>query len=336
MKRIEICSYGPLPQCVRFAEGDLPAVGDHDILVKVEAVSVNPLYYKIANGDLRRVLRLNLPAPFGFDCCGRVEVLGSKVIGYEVGDLVYARAPRERMGAFAEFVAIESRYVAKAPTSLSAQAAASLPLVALTTVQALVDRAKARKGQSILIHAGSGGLGSFAIQYAKQELGLNVTTTTSSRNAHWVRELGADVVVAYDRENYASLPARYDIVFDTLGGPTTSASFCVLKQGGTVVSVMGPPDRAFARQVGANLALSFVMWCIGLPMQLRARRVGGHYFRFLTESSGIELEHVGRVVDAGKVRTVVERIYPFDQAIEALQYAATGRARGKLVIQVST
>ena len=212
MKRIEICSYGPLPQCVRFAEGDLPAVGDHDILVKVVAVSVNPIDYKIANGDLRRVLRLNLPAPFGFDCCGRVEVLGSKVIGYEVGDLVYARAPRERMGAFAEFVAIESRYVAKAPTSLSAQAAASLPLVALTTVQALVDRAKARKGQSILIHAGSGGLGSFAIQYAKHELGLHVTTTTSSRNAHWVRELGADVIVAYDRENYASLPARYDIV----------------------------------------------------------------------------------------------------------------------------
>ncbi len=141
MKRIEICSYGPLPQCVRFAEGDLPAVGDHDILVKVVAVSVNPIDYKIANGDLRRVLRLNLPAPFGFDCCGRVEVLGSKVIGYEVGDLVYARAPRERMGAFAEFVAIESRYVAKAPISLSAQAAASLPLVALTTVQALVDRA---------------------------------------------------------------------------------------------------------------------------------------------------------------------------------------------------
>src|SRR5208282_1216158 len=170
----------------------------------------------------------------------------------------------------------------------------------------LVDRAKARKGQSILIHAGSGGLGSFAIQYAKHELGLHVTTTTSSRNAHWVRELGADVIVAYDRENYASLPARYDIVFDTLGGPTTSASFSVLKQGGTVVSVMGPPDRAFARQVGANLALSFVMWCIGLPMQLRARRVGGHYFRFLTESSWIQLEHVGRVVDAGKVRTVVE------------------------------
>src|ERR1700675_3252892 len=211
MKRIEICSYGPLPQCVRFAEGDLPAVGDHDILVKVVAVSVNPIDYKIANGDLRRVLRLNLPAPFGFDCCGRVEALGSKVIGYEVGNLVYARAPRERMGAFAEFVAIESRYVAKAPISLSAQAAASLPLVALTTVQALVDRAKARKGQSVLIHAGSGGLGSFAIQYAKNELGLHVTTTTSSRNAHWVRELGADVVVAYDRENYASLPARYDI-----------------------------------------------------------------------------------------------------------------------------
>jgi NADPH:quinone reductase-like Zn-dependent oxidoreductase len=240
------------------------------------------------------------------------------------------------MGSFAEFVAIESCYVAKAPAALSAQAAASLPLVALTTVQGLVDRAKARKGQSILIHAGSGGLGSFAIQYAKRELGLHVTTTTSSRNAHWVRELGADVVVAYDRENYASLPARYDIVFDTLGGPTTAASFSVLKQGGSVVSVAGPPDGPFARQVGANLAVSFVMWCLGLPMALRARRIGGHYFRFLTESSGIQLERVGRVVDSGKVRAIVERIYPFSQAVEALQYATTGRAKGKLVIQVST
>jgi alcohol dehydrogenase len=336
MKRLEICSYGPLPRCVRFAESDLPAVGDHDILVKVVAASVNPIDYKLVHGDLRRVLRLNFPAPFGFDCCGRVEALGSKVVGYEAGDLVYARAPRARMGTFAEFVAIESRYVAKAPTSLSAQAAASLPLVALTTVQALVDRAKARKGQSILIHAGSGGLGSFAIQYAKRELGLHVTTTTSSKNALWVRELGADVVVAYDRENYASLPARYDIVFDTLGGSTTSASFSVLKPGGTVVSVAGPPDRAFARQVGATPALSFVLWCISLPMELRARRIGGRYFRFLTESSGAQLEHVGRLVDAGKIRTVVEKIYPFDQAIEALQYAATGRAKGKLVIQVAT
>jgi alcohol dehydrogenase len=336
MKRLEICSYGPLPQCVRFAESDLPAVGDHDILVKVVAASVNPIDYKLVHGDLRRVHRLNFPAPFGFDCCGRVEALGSKVVGYEAGDLVYARAPRARMGTFAEFVAIESRYVAKAPTSLSAQAAASLPLVALTTVQALVDRAKARKGQSILIHAGSGGLGSFAIQYAKRELGLDVTTTTSSKNALWVRELGADVVVAYDRENYASLPARYHIVFDTLGGSTTSASFSVLKPGGTVVSVAGPPDRAFARQVGATPALSFVLWCISLPMELRARRIGGHYFRFLTESSGAQLEHVGRLVDAGKIRTVVEKIYPFDQAIEALQFAATGRAKGKLVIQIAT
>jgi alcohol dehydrogenase len=336
MKRLEICSYGPLPQCVRFAESDLPAVGDHDILVKVIAASVNPIDYKMVHGDLRRVHRLNFPAPFGFDCCGRIETLGSKVIGHEAGDIVYARAPRDRMGTFAEFVAIESRYVAKAPTSLSAQAAASLPLVALTTVQALVDRAKAQKGQSILIHAGSGGLGSFAIQYAKQELGLHVTTTTSSKNADWVSELGADVVVAYDQEDYASLPARYDIVFDTLGGSTTAASFSVLKSGGTVVSVAGPPDRAFARQIGANPALSFVMWCVGLPMELRTRRVGGHYFRFLTESSGAQLEHVGHVVDAGKIRTVIEKIYPFDQAIEALQYAATGRAKGKLVIQISS
>jgi len=334
MRRLEVAGYGRLPGSVRFAEVPIPAIGDDDVLIKVRAAALNPIDYKVAQGELRRVLSLDLPAPFGFDCSGRIEAAGSSVTGFAAGDRVYLRAPRERMGSFAEYLAVDAKYVARAPRRLSAIEAASIPLVALTTVQALVDRAQAVPGQRVLIHAGSGGLGSFAVQYAKAVLGLHVTTTTSSRNAAWVGELGADIVIAYDQQDYRASSARYDVVFDTIGGRTTADSFAVLKRGGTVVSVAGPPDWSFARQVGARLPLAAVMWVLGLPLELRARLNRGHYYRFLTESSGAQLEQVARVLDAGKLRPVIDRVYPFGQAIEALQYLATGRARGKVILEM--
>jgi len=336
MRRLEICSYGSLRSAVRFAEAPVPTTGEEDVLVRVLAAGVNPIDYKIANGDLRRVQRLSLPGPMGFDCCGRIESIGSKVSGLAPGDVIYVRAPRHRMGSFAEYLAVDRRYVARAPANLSAIESASIPLVALTTVQALVDRARALPAQKALIHAGSGGLGSFAVQYAKFELGLHVTTTTSSKNVEWVRQLGADVVIAYDVQDYMALPARYDVVFDTFGGRTTFDSFSVLTRGGTVVSVAGPPDRAFARQVGANAMMSAVMWCMGLPMAIRARSACGRYFRFLTESDGSQLSHIKQVIESGKVRPVIDKVFSFGQAIEALEYVTTGRAKGKVVIQVSS
>jgi len=335
MRRLEIHAYGPLRSAVRYADAPMPAVGAQDLLVRVQAAAINPIDYKIAHGDLRRVQALELPGAFGYDACGRVEAVGSAVTRYQPGDAVYLRAPRERMGSFAEFMAVDARHAAPQPASLSALEAASIPLVALTTVQGLVDRAHAQAGQSILIHAGSGGLGSFAVQYAKHVLGLTVTTTTSSKNVDWVRALGADVVLAYDREDYAALPARYDIVFDTLGGKTTADSFGVLKHGGTVVSVAGPPDQDFARQVGAGPLVAAVMWCMGLGMRQRARTIGGRYFRFLTDPGGAQLEAVTRALEAGQVKPVIDRVFPFDQAIEALEYAAAGRAKGKVMIQVA-
>ena len=335
MRRLEITAYGSLDSALRFRDVPQPVPGANDLLVKLRAAGINPIDYKIVQGALRAFHRLDFPAPIGFDGSGVVEQLGSSVRGFAPGDHVYLRMTRDRTGSIAEYVAVDAGCAAHAPQTISAQQAAAIPLVALTTVQGLVDRARARAGQRILIHAGSGGLGTFAVQYAKRVLGLDVVSTTSSKNADFVRALGADQVIAYDRDDYRKLDADFDIVFDTLGGRHTAASFALLKRGGTVVSVAGPPDWHFAAQVHAALPLAAGMWVAGMPMELRARLKGGRYFRYLTESRGDQLQQIADVIDAGKVRPVIDREFAFGQSIAALQYLAAGHARGKVVIAMS-
>jgi alcohol dehydrogenase len=332
MRRLEITGYGPIAESVRVAEAAKPVVGDSEVLIKVDAASINPIDTKLVQGYLRRIMTLELPAAFGFDACGTIDSIGRRVTAFAVGDRVFVRAPRQKMGSFAEYLAVDARFVAQVPRTMSATEAASIPLVALTTVQGLVDRAAARPGQRILIHAGSGGLGSFAVQYARHVLDLHVTTTTSSRNVDWVRALGADRVIAYDREDYRQGDERYDIVFDTLGGTTTSESFTLLKPGGAVVSVAGPPDRWFASQIDAGPIKSLILWVAAMPMIWRAWRSGTRYFRYLTESDGGQLARIAKAIDDGKVHAVIDSVYPFDRAIEALQHLNAGHAKGKVVI----
>ena len=335
MRRLEIGGYGALETVLRMREVPLPEAGPRDLLVRLQAASVNPIDYKIVAGALRSFHRLDFPSPIGFDGCGVVERTGADVAGFAIGDRVYLRMTRDRMGSIAEYVAVDHGCVALAPRQINAAQSASLPLVALTTVQGLVDRAQAQAGQRILIHAGSGGLGTFAVQYAKRVLQLNITSTTSKRNVDFVRELGADDVIAYDAEDYRTRATRYDIVFDTLGGRTTADSFGVLNRGGSVVSVAGPPDRRFAAQVNAALPLAAAMWCMSLPMELRALARGGRYFRYLTESRGEQLQQIAALVDAGTLQPVIDRVFAFEQSIEALRYLAAGHARGKVVIEIA-
>lgn len=335
MRRLELVGYGSIADSVRFAEVPIPQPGDDEVLVRVEAAAINPIDTKFIQGDLRRVMRPALPASIGFDACGTIDSCGRNVQRFAPGDRVYLRAPRQKMGSFAEYLAIDAAFVAAAPRGWSAIEAASIPLVALTTVQGLVDRAQARPGQRILIHAGSGGLGSFAVQYASRVLGLEVTTTTSSRNAAWVGELGATRVIAYDREDYRDGGGRFDIVFDTLGGEHTAASFDLLERGGCVVSVAGPPDWQFAGQIGAGPLKAALLWAVALPMEFRARRAGARYFRFLTESDGARLAEIAGVLESGRVRAVIDSVFAFDRSLEALQHVDDGRARGKVVIDVA-
>jgi NADPH:quinone reductase-like Zn-dependent oxidoreductase len=310
-----------------------PAAGE--LRIALRAASLNPIDYKLLHGDLRRVMALPFPTTIGFDGAGVVDAVGEGVHGFAVGDRVFVRASRETIGTFAQATVQPARFAAPMPPSLDFAGAASLPLVALTTVQGLLDRAQARAGQRILIHAGSGGLGTFAIQYAKA-LGLQVDTTTSSRNADWVGALGADRVIAYDREDYlAQGNGGYDLVFDTLGGEHTLRSFEVVKPGGVVVSVAGPPDVEMRAKFAANPLLRFGMWVLARKVYAAAGRKNARYFRFLTESDGAQLRDIAALVDAGKIRPVVDRTFAFADLVAAFEYLEAGRAKGKVVLQVA-
>lgn len=323
--------YGEPDVAFQFGEIEAPQAGPGDLVVRVHAASLNPLDLKLAKGDLRAVQRLRFPALAGHDLAGVVTQVGKGVDGFAVGDEVFARADRLRRGAFAESIAIQASAVAHKPKSMSFVEAASLPLVGLTTIQALVDRAQAKPGQRVLIHAGSGGVGTFAIQYAKA-IGLHVTTTTSSKNASWVRDLGADEVIAYDRESVLDRPDRYHVVYDTLGGDTTAQCFRLVEKGGTVVSIAGPPDSAMADQLGVNPIVRLSMWVMRRWTVSAAREAGARYFRFLTESRGDQLAGIAALVDAGRIRAVLDATVPFEGARTAFDRLASGRAQGKVVL----
>ena len=307
--------------------------GPGEIRLRVHAASLNPIDYKLLHGDLRRVAPMTFPATIGFDGAGTVDAVGEGVAGFAVGERAFVRASRETIGTFAETTVQPARFVAKLPAALDYAGAASLPLVALTTVQGLVDRAQAKPGQRILIHAGSGGLGTFAIQYAKA-LGLEVDTTTSSRNVDWVGALGADRVIAYDREDYRAQGPVYDLVFDTLGGEHTLRSFEAVKPGGTVVSVAGPPDAQMRAKFGANPLLRLGMWLLARKVYAAAAKKHARYFRFLTESDGAQLQAIADMVEAGKIKPVVDRAFAFEDLVAAFDYLEAGRAKGKVVLRV--
>jgi len=330
MKALVFTGYGPLKDVVQWRDLPVPAPRQGEVLLRVRARSINPIDWKIVEGGMKTAHRYPLPSPFGFDASGEVVERGPGA-GFAVGDQVYVRASRDTIGTFAEFVALPAVFVAPKPRNLSHNEAASLPLVALTTRQALVDRAHVQPGQRILIHAGSGGVGTFAIQYAKA-LGLHVTTTTSAKNTGWVKDLGADEVIAYDQQDYREGGRRFDVVFNTLGGDYNQDAVGVIVPGGVLVSIAGPPDLEMIRVVGARPPASWVMWWLGASLRARARRAGVRYFRFLTESSGDQLREITTLVEARKVRPVIDRVFPFEQSLEALAYADLGRSKGKVII----
>lgn len=310
-----------------------PEPGPGELRIRVEAASLNPIDYKLIGGDLKAILPLAFPVTPGFDACGLVDAIGEGCAGFREGDRVYLRASRDTLGAFAQFTVQPAAFVARAPVGVSAVASASLPLVGLTTVQGLVDRAGARAGQRVLIQAGSGGLGSFAIQYA-HHLGLLVETTCSERNAAMVQALGADRVLVRGRDDYRARGTVYDIVFDSLGGKHTLDAFSVLKPGGCVVSVAGPPDEEMVAKFGRNPLVRMLMRWMGRKVRKAAAGKSARYFRFLTESNGAQLQDIAALVESGAIKPVVDRVFAFDQAVAAFEYLMTGHARGKIVLDV--
>ena len=333
MKAYALTRYGK-QNGVTAVELPEPELREDDVLVRIHAASINPLDLKIRNGELKPLLPYKLPVVLGNDLAGVVVKTGPMVRRFKPGDAVYAKPNQDRIGAFAEYLALSENDVAHKPERLDMVQAASLPLVALTAFQALVDKAGLRPGQKVLIHAGSGGLGTIAIQLAKH-LGATVATTTSTKNVGWVKALGADVVIDYKTTDFTEALNDYDVVLDTQGGPTLEKSLQVLKPGGKVISVAGPPEPDFAREFGANWLLVQAMRALSFSIRRKARRRSVSYtFLFMT-ASGEQLRELGTLVDSGAIRPVIDRIFPFDSTLDALAYVESGRAKGKVVLQIT-
>ncbi|MBB3773801.1 NADPH:quinone reductase-like Zn-dependent oxidoreductase [Angulomicrobium tetraedrale] len=318
---------------LHFGDRPEPAVGDDDVLVDIHAAGLNPLDSKIRDGAFKPILPYRPPFVLGHEMAGVVARVGSRVRRFKVGDEVYARPRDGRIGTFAERISIHEGDLALKPANLTMEEAASIPLVGLTAWQVLVDRASLRKGQKILIHAGSGGVGTFAIQLAKH-LGATVATTTSTANVDLVRSLGADVVIDYKKQDFETVLSGYDVVLNSLDGATLQKSLSVLKPGGKLISISGPPDADFARQKGLNWGLRQLMRLLSFGIRRKAKGRGLAYSFLFMRADGEQLSQITALIEAGAIRPIIDRVFPFAATNEALAYLDTGRSKGKVVVRL--
>jgi NADPH:quinone reductase-like Zn-dependent oxidoreductase len=328
MKAFVVTRYGP--DGLEPADVPTPEVGPGDVLVDVRAASINPLDKMIRNGEFKQLIKHKRPFTLGHDLSGVVTEVGSGVRDLKMGDEVYSRPRDLRIGAFAESIAIDAADVALKPASLSFEEAAAVPLVALAAWQALVDLADVKPGQKVLVHAGAGGLGSTVIQVAKH-LGAYVATTARTDDVDKVTSLGADEVVDYTTTDFADVLSGYDVVLDSLGPASLEKSLTVLKPGGLAISVVGPPDPAFATQLGRPL-LKPVMSALSRKVRRRARELGVRYSFFFMTASGAQLEKLTALYDDGTLRPVLDRTFTFEQTLDAMAYVEQGKASGKIVV----
>lgn len=332
MKAFLIDRYGK-KETGRIAEAPEPELRDDDVLIQIHAAGVNLLDSKIRNGEFKLVLPYRMPLVLGHDVAGKVVRVGPHVQQFKVGDEVYARPDDFRIGTFAEYIAVKDGSVAHKPDSLTMEEAASIPLVALTAWQALVETARLKKGQKVFIQAGSGGVGTIAIQLAKH-LGAFVATTTSAANVGLVKSLGADVVIDYKRQDFEDLLHDYDVVLNSQDGKTLNKSLRVLKRGGKLISISGPPTPDFATEQRLAWPVKQVLRLLSHGIRKKARRRGVVYSFLFMKAAGNQLREITRLIDAGRIRPVVDRVFPFESTNEAMAYVETGRAKGKVVVKI--
>ncbi|WP_164002931.1 NADP-dependent oxidoreductase [Pyxidicoccus caerfyrddinensis] len=332
MKAFVLDRYGS-KKGLRAGEMPDPELREDDVLVQVHAAGVNLLDSKIRDGEFKLILPYRLPIILGHDVAGVVVRVGSRVRRFKPGDEVYARAADHRIGTFAEFISIKEDSLASKPKNLTMEEAASIPLVGLTAWQVLIERANLKKGQKVLIHAGSGGVGTFAIQLAKH-VGAFVATTTSTANVDLVKGLGADVAIDYKKEDFAEVLQDYDVVLNSLDAETLEKSLRVLKPGGKLISISGPPDPEFAKHLGGSWFLKLVMGILSYQIRRKAKRRGVSYSFLFMWTSGEQLREITSLLDAGAIRPVMDRVFPFESTNEAMAYVEAGRAKGKVVVKV--
>ena len=310
-----------------------PVVKEKDVLVQIHAAGVNLLDSKIRNGEFKIFLPYKPPFILGHDVAGVITKVGSGVTKFKVGDEVYSRPADFRIGTFAEYISVNESDIALKPKNISMEEAASIPLVGLTVWQALVEKANLKKGQKVFIQAGSGGVGTFAIQFAKH-LGALVATTTSAGNIALVKSLGADAVIDYKSEDFETKLKEYDVVLNSQDKKTLEKSLRILKPNGKVISLSGPPDLDFGKQINANVFLKIVMRLLSAGIKRKAKTLGINFSFLFMRAEGNQLSQITKLIESGAIQPVVDKVFPFEQTNEAMEYVESGRAKGKVVIKV--
>ena len=332
MKAFIIKRYGKKEE-LQLTEIAEPVVKENDVLVQIHAAGINLLDSKIRDGEFKLILPYKPPFTLGHDVAGVITKVGSKVTKFNVGDEVYARPADYRIGTFAEFISINENDVAIKPKNLTMEEAASIPLVGLTAWQALFEKANLKKGQKVFIQAGSGGVGTFAIQLAKH-LGASVATTTSGSNVELVKSLGADVVVDYKKDDFETILHGYDVVLNSQDPKTLEKSLRILKTGGKLISISGPPDPEFAEEIKAPWYLRLIMKLLSAGVRKKAKRLGVSFSFLFMRAQGDQLKQITSLIDSGIIRPVMDKVFPFEATNEAMRYVESGRAKGKVVVKV--
>lgn len=314
-------------------EVPIPEPQATDVLVQVACASINPIDLKTMEGGLKMLLRYDFPLILGSDFAGTVVTVGAAVKDFKPGDRVFGRVQKNRIGTFAEYLAVTQGDIALIPAPLSFTEAAALPLVGLTSYQALKEVMQIKPGDKVLIQAGSGGIGTVAIQIAK-ELGAFVATTTSSRNFELVKKLGADLVIDYRQQDFTEILSDYDYVFDTQGGTILEKAFTIVKPGGQVVSITGLPNTRFAKTYGLPRWKTLAIRLASRRLNRLEKKTGVRYEFLFMRPDGRQLAQLAEMVTAGKLQPVIDRTLPFSEIKEAFAYSASGRARGKIILQM--
>ncbi|WP_064199546.1 NADP-dependent oxidoreductase [Brevibacillus brevis] len=332
MKAMIIEKYGGNVPLV-MSEQPMPTIGEHDVLVEIHAASLNPIDFKIKEGKMKFLLNYRFPLILGNDFSGVVVKVGDRVNTFKPGDEVYGRPRKNRIGTLAEFIAVHEDDIWLKPQGLTFEEAASIPLIGLTTYQAFVDILNLQKGQKILIHAGSGGVGTFAIQLAKL-MGAFVATTASEKGYELVKSLGADLIINYKKENFEEMLTGYDAVFDTLGGEALEKSFRILKPGGQIVSISGMPNGRFGKEAKLGWMKTIILSIVSRKIKAQEKKSQTRYHFLFMKPSGKQLKVLKEFIEEGLIKPIIDKVYHLKDADQAFDYLESGRAKGKVVIKI--
>ncbi|MGU3368854.1 NADP-dependent oxidoreductase [Bacillus mycoides] len=331
MRAMVIDKYGKVP--MRMTEMPTPEINEYEVLAEIHAASSNPIDFKIRDEKVKLLLKYKMPLILGNDFSGVIVKVGTKVTQFKVGDEIYARPRKDKIGTFAEYIAIHEDDIALKPKNLTFEEAASIPLVGLTSYQALHDIMQLQKGQKILIHAGSGGVGTFAIQLAKI-MGATVATTASEAGENLVKSLGADEIINYKKEKFEDILKNYDAVFDTLGGTTLEKSFDIIKSEGNIVSVSGMPNARFGKEFGSGFFKTLLFSLASKKLTALEKKHNAQYSFLFMKPSGDQLRIIAKYIESGQIKPIIDRIFPFEDTQKAMEYSESGRAKGKIIVKI--